>query len=103
MATSVYKITSIYRGEPKDSDAYTKFAVAMEHVSGAPLFFEQTEACTENGIAVYNYGAVTGFIENEISTATFVLTGHDRAGTQYTATVTIANLTTNTTITLETA
>lgn len=103
MATSVYKVTEAYRGEPVGSDAFTKFAFALEHVSGNELRFVQTEAATEDGIGIRPDGILLGFVEDEIASATVVLVGVDDAGTQYSATLTLASLATNGTITLETS
>ena len=103
MSTCKYKVTNAYRGEPVGDDAYTKFAFSLDHVSGDILQFEQTEACTEKGISVLRYGAILGFVEDEIATATFSLVGKNAEGTEYSATITIGTLATNTEITLETA
>lgn len=105
MATTKYKITNAYRGVPIESDAFTKFAFSLEHVEGTgdELTFVQTAECTQYGIAVYPYGALTGFVEPELAKTSITLTGVNKAGTSYTATFTFSSAATNAEITLETA
>lgn len=104
MATTKYKVTNVYRGVPVDSDAFTKFAIDLEYMgTGHELKFVQTAECTQYGIGVKPYGALIGFVEPELAKASITLTGVDKDGTQYTASLTFANVATNTEITLETA